>query len=277
MADLYGSHFEYAGKSSRDYGLIFAVVEGMRNTSVSGTISGITTFDKKNQRRFLVEDDYRENPLTYEVEIVAEDGRMLDVFTRREVEKWLFNRHNYRKLYLDIDDDCDGEMSEIIRGLQYRLYLNCRFINARRLELNGGVIGYAATIESDTGYWWQDPVTQTFQPYNFYEASVSVISVGVDTDIDEYIYPALSITMGRAGGDLVLVNNADDETRQSKFIGLPADSVIQVKGEINFVSGNYYEKFVIPNFPRLVDGTNNISIQGNVASISFTFQNRRML
>lgn len=277
MAEIYGSHFEYGGVSSRVYGLIFATVETNRTTSVSGQINGQTIFDERTKRQYLINDDYSASPLTLEVEFVTDDDRTLNHFERRDIERWLFNRHDYRKLYLDIDDDCYGETVQIMRGLQKRLYLNCRFVGARKLEYQGGIVGYIATLEADSGYWWQDAVTYPFEVDNEDESAVTVVSVTTDTDIDDYIYPIVSITVGDTGGEIKLINNTDDSTRFTTLTGLSANDVITINGEISYLTDSYYEKFVDPNFPRLLDGENNITIQGNVSAISFTFQNRRYL
>ncbi|MBP5463032.1 MAG: hypothetical protein J6Y20_13060 [Lachnospiraceae bacterium] len=161
MADIYGSHFEYAGVSSRGYGLIIANVETERFRNTSGTITGVSLFHRGTKKRYLIDDDYSEFPVSYEVEIITDDDGCISAGDRRQIEKWLFNKPSYRKFYLDLDDDCDGETSEIIGGERKRLFMNCRFINPVKLEYNGGIVGYRATLEADSGLWWQDSITKT--------------------------------------------------------------------------------------------------------------------
>lgn len=277
MADIYGSHFEYAGVSSRGYGLIIANVQTSRYTRVAGSIAGVSVFSKSAKKRHLIDDDYADFPLSYEVEIITDNEKGIELHERREVEKWLFNKHGYRKLYLDIADDAHGETYEIIDGLQKQLYMNCRFVNPERLEYNGGIIGYRATLEADSGMWWQDAVTKSFTVDNTSSSSTAIITVGVDTDLDDYTYPKVTITMGSSGGDIIIANNTDDSTRLTEFVGLSAYASVVLKGELNYVSGQYYEKFNKQNFPRLLDGENKFTITGNVAAISFEFSNRRVL
>lgn len=277
MADIYGSHFEYAGVSSRLYGLIIANVQTNRFTQMSGSIEGHTVFNRVSKKRHLIDDDYTNFPVSYEVDIVSDNERGIELNMRREIEKWLFNKHDYRKFYLDITDDCFGETYEIIDGLQKQLYMNCRFVNPERLEYNGGIIGYRVTLEADSGLWWQDAVTKTFAVNNATSSSTSTITVGVDTDLDDYTYPKVVITMGGSGGDVIIANTTDDSTRLTKFTGLSANAVVTLKGELNYVSGQNYTKFSARNFPRLLDGDNAFTIQGNVSSIAFEFNNRRML
>lgn len=275
MADIYGSHFEYGGVLSRQYGLIVATVNTERMIKLNGDISGSTVFSRVAQKRYLVGDDLSESPMSFEVEILTEDGRGIEQSERREIEKWLFNKHDYRKLYFDMEDDDFGDMQELVDGVRKRLYLNCRFVNPEKLEYNGGVVGYKATLEADSSMFWQDAITKTFTLDNSSASATTVITVDVDSDIDDYIYPKVTFTLGSAGGDVIIINNSDDSTRFTKFVGLSAYASIIMKGELNYISGDNYQKFATRNFVRLLDGANNLTVQGNVANIEFEFQNRR--
>lgn len=275
MADIYGSHFEYGGISSRRYGLLFANMDTGRNLQVSGTINGVTVNSRRLKKRYLIDDDYADFPISFEVEFFTMDGHGFEMHERREIEKWLFNKHEYRKLYIDLADDPHSEFCEIIDGEQKRLYLNCRFVNPVRIEQGGITIGYRAMIEADSGMWWQDAVTKSFT-LDPSDATRSV-TVCVDTDFDEYTYPKVTIQMGSSGGDVTIINTTDSETRLTKFIGLSSSASVILKGDINYVSGQNYSKFYKMNFPRLLDGDNVFTILGSVASIEFEFCNRRML
>ena len=46
MADIYGSHFEFAGVPSRQYSLIIAAVNTNRITQKAGSIESVTIFNK---------------------------------------------------------------------------------------------------------------------------------------------------------------------------------------------------------------------------------------
>ena len=112
MADIYGSHFEFAGVSSRELGLIIANVNTSRSVSLGGPKEGVTIFSRAANKQYLIDDDYSSSPV-------------------------LFNHRDYRRLYLDIDDDVYGETYEYIDGEKKRNYLNCRFINPERVDGNG--------------------------------------------------------------------------------------------------------------------------------------------
>ena len=276
MADIYGVHFDYADRSSYEFGLIFVNVTSERFTNLSGSLSGTTIFNKSNKKRYLVDDNYTDTPVSYDVDIITDDQHYLSLQECRRIEKWLFNKHNYRKLYLDSLDDCEGYMSEVIDGKEKRLYLNCRFINPSRIEGDAGVVGYHVTLEADSGYWWQDALSKSFDIANS-GSSYTTISVKTDTDIDDYIYPTVTITMNTTGGDAIIINSTDNQERLTKFESIPANTVLTIRGDINYVSGSYYQNFVNRNFPRLLDGKNTILVGGAVKTIKYEFNNRRFL
>ena len=274
---IYGSHFEYDGVSSRMYSLIMANVNTLRLSQLNGINTSITKYSKKSHKRILVDDDYSESPLTFDIEIVTDSGRCLELVEQRAIEKWLFTHRNYRKLYFDIADDYHGKTYEFIDGVRYRNYLNCRFVNVERLEYNSGVVGYKATLEADSNMYWQDPITKNYVVNNGASDVSTTVLVNVKTDFDEYIYPKVTIRIGSSGGDITVVNNLDDSNRHTKFVDLPPHAVITMKGELNYVSGQYYDKFSGRNFVRLLDGANNFMVLGDIDSIEFEYSARRLM
>lgn len=276
MAELSGVHFEYGGISSRLYGLITANADTKRNTQISGEIKGVTVYNKKNQRRYLVGDDYSDFPISFEIDIVKDDERCLEYHERREIEKWLFNRHNYQKFYIDLEDDDCGETSELVDGIQKRLYLNCRFVDPKRLEYFGGIIGYTATLEADSGMWWQDTIKKTFEFENTDASSENEIIINTDTDLDDYIYPTVAVYSGANESTVTITNLSDSEDRNTS-VHMYSGSTVTFDSEINYVSGGQYSAMTERNFPRLLDGENRIVVKGSVSKIVFQFQNRRAL
>ena len=274
--DLCG-HFEYGGISSRKYGLILVNALTERTHLMSGTINAQTVFNKTNKRKYIIGSDFSESPSSFDIEIISETDKPLEMRERREIEKWLFYTPKYQKLYLDIADDYLGETYELVNGEPKRLYLNCRFINPERLEYNGGIVGYKATVECDSGFWTQDAIVQPFIINNPSESDNTTIQVIVDTDLKDYVYPKVTIQIGDKGGDITIINNTDDSARLTKFIGLsPAVSLV-MKGETNYISGQNYHKFAFQNFIRLLDGANTITLFGNIDSIEFEYENKRFL
>lgn len=283
--NLYGCHFEYAGVSSRKYGLIFANVETSRLTSISGETESVTFFSKRNKRNYFLEESFEDSPLTFEAEVVSETDQTFDPRICREIEKWLFHRKDYSKLYVDAMDDWVSESTEVINGERKRLYLNCRFVNASKLEYLGGVIGYRFTVECDSNMAWQEPIEKTYTIDNSAGATVTTeLVVTVDTDIVDYVYPKVTITTASASASgeadsigITIINQTDDSARLTSFTGLPVNTQIVMNGSTNYIDSRYYPKFSGMNFIRLLDGDNKISVQGDVASIKFEWQNRRYL
>lgn len=275
MIDFYGCHFEFAGVSSADYGLIFATMDTSQLAQSAGEIEGSTVFNKLANKRYLIADDTSNSPLSFDVEIFSEDSYPFDKTTRRTIEKWLFNTRSYKSLYIDMEDDPEGDLYEEIDGEIKRNYLYCRFINPIKIEGNGGVIGYQATLEADSGLWWQDSVTKSFDSSSL--SGTTIITIPVDTDFDSYIYPKVTIFTGSDGGDLIITNHSDDSTRLTKFTELPANTTVIMNGEFNYINGTYYDNFVYMNFVRLLDGDNNLTVDGDVATMDIEYQNRRFL
>lgn len=273
--DIYGSHFEYGGISSKDYDLIIANINTERFRQLSGTIEENVIFSKSGKRKFWVSDDYTTSSVEFPVEIISEKEYAIRGDIRRIIEKWLFNRHSYCALFFDPADDPEGTTYEEVDGEIKRMFLNCRFINPEKIENENGVIGYKATLSADSPFLWQDSIKKTFELNNSSENTTSNIDVVIDTDIGGFTYPIVKISMGTSAGDISIINHTDSDSRITKFVELPTSAIVTMNGEINYISGQYYEKFYKQNFIRLLDGVNKLSITGNVKSIEFEWKNRR--
>lgn len=277
MVDIYGSHFEYGGVSSRQYDLVIANLNTSRMVRMCVHGEGVTLFNKASNKFTLVGEDNSDTQLVFDIEIVTSGGRCLERSECRTIEKWLFRCNGYKKLYFDMADDTFGAMYEYIDGVRYRNYLNCRFINPEKLEGNGGIIGYKATLEADSNMFWQDAITKQYIVKNDTADGRTDIFINIDTDASGYIYPKVNIVTGNSGGDILICNHTDDSTRLTKFVDVLKNATITMKGELNYVSGQYYEKLVHRNFIRLLGGENKLSIQGDVSTIEFEYSARRMM
>lgn len=407
MADFYGSHFEYAGKDSRDRHLMFARIDTGDFDMLSGDIEGVTVFNKKNKKRYLVDDDYTDSPISTEVEIVRDDDEAIPQEDRKAIEKWLFNRSAYQKLYFDKTDDCDhyynepvfesfleigipsggmdvhdagdendiytwsedidmftqavqtkighlynedfelyvdgfdepmqryknnvnmflpgvndivvytlncdpvpdtftpidpandfvrfiideddgyigiqssfdnsggsfdfGTMTDMVHAKRW--YMNCRFVNAHKIEGNGGVMGYSATLEADSGYMWMDEEV-SFNLTN--AANGESVVVSLDSAIDDYTYPLVTVKMNNSGGSFTIANESDSPSRFTQFENLGQAATVVFGGDENYVS-DYYDKFTGYKFVRLLDGDNTIAVHGNVNEIKFKYAHRKFM
>lgn len=270
---LDGFHFQFGDYNSREHNLIFAHSDTQSYDSIMGTTTSTTMFNRRDKVKYLITDNFENSPLSFEAEIITDDARPLTKQSRRVVEKTLFNKPNYMKLYVDIDDDFMGDTFEYVDGYLKRLFFKCRFVNPVKIEDGNGLpVGYKFTIECDSCMAWQDAIEQ-----EFVAVSGDVIKVQTDTDIGDYTYPDVIIQTGNEGGDITVVNVTDDTSRLTKFNGLPPNTTVTMKGNINYISGQHYEQFENQNFIRLLDGENQFTINGDISNIRFKWNNRRFI
>lgn len=272
---LDGCHFQYGDFNSREYGLIFAHCDTSSYDRLMGEVSASTSFNKRNRVQYILNDSFEDSPISFEAEVVADNFIAIPLQKRRTIEKMLFNKPDYRKLYVDIDDDIMADTYEYVNGYLKRLYFNCRFMNPSKIEDgNGLVVGYRFTIECDSCMAWQEA---TEREYDVSASTNSIITVDADTDIGGYTYPKVTIQVGSTGGTITITNNSDDYSRLTKFVNLSPSVSLVMRGDINYISGQNYEKFSNQNFIRLLDGDNNFGIIGDVESIKFEWNNRRFI
>ena len=273
--ELHG-HFKYGSKYSREFGIMLAHAETEHDPRISGAIETASMFSKRGKRNYFTRDNYSDSPISFDVEFIADCERCLSIREQRAIQKWLFYSPSYWPLYLDQFDDKDGENTEIVNGSEKQLYINCRFTHPEKIEGNGGIVGYKATLESDSPFAWQDSIIESVE-LNGGSGSNAVFNFEIDTDINDYTYPKVTIATGSSGGDITISNNTDDPARLTSFSGLSPNTQVIMTGELGYISGQNYEKFSNKNFIRLLDGVNAISVLGDVVSITFEWQNRRYL
>ena len=271
--NIYGCHFIYSGVNSNTYSLIIANVNtGIDNRS-AGSVDGEYIYRRSDKTFKLLGDSHRESQMVFDVDIITDDESVLSNETRRAVEKWLFNKQTFRKLYIDEHDDPLSETSEMVDGQKKRLYMMCRFINPIKIDTGCGVVGYSATIECDSGFLWQDEITYTYTAEG--QSSSGTFTISVDTDINDYTYPEVVITTAAGCEQFSIVNQTDNQNRATSFTDLTGQDVIRMNGARGFVDRNHYGYFTGLNFIRLLDGNNVFTYTGDIASISFTWNNRR--
>ena len=271
--DIYGKRFIYDGKQSYDYNLILAVTSSTTYLRTSGEEETQSFYDRKGRRNRYLGTNWDKSPATFPVELVHTYNIPYTNDQLREIEKWLFNQSKNKKFYIDARDDHDNATTEEINGEEKRLYINCRFTNPTKLMYNGGVVGFSCMMECDSGLAWQDAITQT----ESFSNTSNTVTVSVDSDVPDYIYPRIVLTMGNSGGDVTIVNQTDDIYRVTELDDIPANSVIVMNSAINYITEEYYESFPNHNFVRLLDGDNTLTVNGNLASMSITWSNMRYL
>lgn len=269
--DIYGKRFIYAGVSSYDYDMILAVMDSSTYMRVSGESKEQSFYGRKSRSNYYLGTNWDDSPASFSVELIHASNAPYTKNQVRALEKWLFNQSGNKKFYVDARDDYYNETTEEILGVDRRLYVNCRFTNPTKLMYNSGVIGFSCTMECDSGWVWQDAITQT----ETLSGSSNTVTVSVDSDVPDYIYPKIVLTAGSSGGDISIVNQTDDSYRITSIRDVPANSVIVMNSAINYITEEYYESFPDHNFVRFLSGDNTLTINGDVAEITITWSNMR--
>ena len=271
--NIYGCHFTYSGVDSNTYSLIIANVNTERDDRSAGDVAGEYIYRKSDKTFKLLGDNYSSSQMLIDVDIITEDESVLTMANRRAVEKWLFNKPTFRKLYIDEADDPFEESFETIDGTKKSFYLLCRFINPIKIDTGCGVIGYRATIECDSGLMWQDEITYTYTAGS--SATSGSFTVTVDTDINDYTYPDVTITTRSGCETFSIRNQTDDSDRATTFSGMSGTNSINMNGSLGYVDPDHYVYFSGLNFIRLLDGSNSFTYTGAIAYITFKWNNRR--
>lgn len=306
--ELYGSYFKYAGVSSRIYDLIFANVNTERFKSIIGETETLSVFNRKNKKNYYAGTSYLNSPVSFEAEIISNGVIPHDQL--REIERWLFYQHGYKKLYVDNLWFCPGFIN-ISDSEDTVEYINCRFVNPEKIECNG-IIGWKFTVECDAPMVWRDPEFRVFTNDEIvaakdtvliddkgesYEKEVEAnhIMLNIDTDLPDYVHPSVEIVLSDSSlsyNDIRIINHTDDSYRITGFSDVGYNATINMNGNLNMITGgndNYYELFTSPFFVRLVNGDNDIEVVVSSASssgasktttqaiesVKFTWQNMR--
>ena len=127
--NIYGCHFTYAGVDSNTYSLIIANVDTDRDDRSAGEVTGEYLYRKSDKTFRLLGDSHNSSQMVFDVDIITDDESVLLHANRRAVEKWLFNKQTFRKLYIDEADDPLNESFEMVNGTKKSFYLHCKIIN----------------------------------------------------------------------------------------------------------------------------------------------------
>lgn len=164
---------------------------------------------------------------------------------RSVIYKWLVNRNEYKKLQI-VQDDLNT------------IYFNTVFTEAKDIFHGNDMYGITVTAVCDSPYAYEEPVTYT-------AAELSSAVIYNDSDIDDYIYPVIKITMGSSGGDISVING-NESGRAFTFTGLSGGEVITVDNRLKTItssSGVRRLSAFNKKWFRIHPGDNEITIIGS--------------
>jgi len=174
------------------------------------------------------------------------------------IQRWLFGHLEYKKLQI-LQEDL--QMS----------YFNCFLNNPRTLRVGNKIHGYEFTVVCDAPWGWEFEKTLT-KSYTI-ELASETYDFRNKSDDNDYLYPSLVVTFNIFGGDLTLTNNSDN-SRAFTLTGFSPSEVVTIdndRGIISSDSGLLVMSKFNKNWFRLIRGTNNITLLGNVSSVDMTY------
>lgn len=288
MNIIFSKHFIYDGVSSKKYNLFFAHVNTKQLENICnesnyqyGYLRGIGSYSCHR--------DWNDSPLSVDLEIISETP--IPTITARKAAFWLFNRGIPAKLYGGVNDPWG---SETIDGKRYRTYVNCLFINPKKIMFSGKLYGWSCSCVLTTSMGWQDERSISLSVSASSETSPVTVNAYADSDYPDYIYPKILLTTQSItdfNSDIVITNTMDHEVSTmtlKKPTGgwtTPAGSTICIKSELPMT---YYQTASSPislskyvegqKYLTLAPGNNLISIKANgISNARVLWSNRRYL
>lgn len=249
--------FVYNGVNSKKYGLRIAHLDTSPIENVAGKPEYQKVFYNSKLSNVIVGQNWNDSPISTEIEFISDR-----VFSRkevREIEKWLFNKPKFCKLYIDKQEDEDIEkIKDNAYGELTQSYIECVFYEASVIEDGVGVRGFKATMELSSPFAFQDikynlltmsPIkdytkntSSTPKSYSYNGSTITSISktIRLDNDIDEPIYPIIEFELSGIGskssGDTyVSIVNNNDLCKTTKY-SFTTDSSFYVDNTIKSVA-----------------------------------------
>lgn len=267
---LFSKHFVYNNVPSLQFGLFFGHIDTERFKRLCGEFKYNTQYYNSQNKNVIYDIDKDDSALSFDVEIISETP--IVHLQARQIKKWLFNNSEYHKLYSDRTED---RTFEIVNGEEKRLYVECIFSNPEELRYADGLHGWKCTCQLSSGFAFQDKIERTYTDFS------SDITVKVDSDYDDYLYPVLVIDVNESSNptDVTIINKSDnnrimklqDVTMGTKIYADCADCIVTDDSNISL-----YEKLSERKFLRLVNGDNVLSISG-ASKLNISWQNLRWL
>ena len=139
-----GYCFNYAGKNSLDFKLVFCYVGKSPDSLVAGGEYELSTDTLPYLSEQLLYGKKYEKTLEFEVEIINPDGN-IEFENFRRIKNWLFGQDGWKKLKINAN--------------KYRDYfLRCLFIPKENIIDASGFRGVRCTLVNNSPYWYANPV-----------------------------------------------------------------------------------------------------------------------
>lgn len=195
---------------------------------------------------------YYESPLEFDFTVGSFSP--IDGATRHAISAWLLGRSNYLPLRIVQDDIVDITFN-VIFTISPRLYV--------------GNLNYALSLHARCDRPWGLYYPPTFvRTYTINPVSDTANYYNMST-YGGYNKPITTFTMNSAGGTCTIVNQTDNN-RTFTFTGLSPYETMTVdndKGTIVSSASALRMTNFNKNFFRLIQGSNDLTISGNISSL----------
>lgn len=254
-----GSVFLFDGRSSEYFGLRIGYIDTNAINKMMGSFS-LDIKEKKLYRRNVPFFFGAEGNPHLEFDISAFTEEELTAQDFEQVQNWLFGRKSYKQF-------------QVVQEDMEHVYFNVIFNSPELVKVGGQIRGFNCRVICDGPYAYRN-VAAVNRTYTGDPTNTNEVFYNPSQDGSAYLYPTSVITMtATSNGDLSIVN-ASDDNREFEFTDLSANEVLTVNNSLGIITSSTglrrLSKFN-KKWLRLVPGANNLTITGNVASISHTF------
>lgn len=269
---LFAGYYIYDGINSSRHHLLFANLDTDRLSQICNKLTYNTEFYKGLNRYELHGRQWDDSPLSFDVEIISEYP--IDDFSAQNIKRWMFNAPTYRKLYEDYG--AKKSLDEIVQGQIRRTYVECVFYNPIEIRKSGNLFGWKCTCMLAEPMAKQDEIEDTYTDLS------DEITLNVNSDYNGYIYPYLEVKAGHTSVSTdILIKNVTDNNRSMQIKGVTANATLYIDcavGSIIDSSGNsYYDKLTDQKFLRLLQGKNEVQVEGDIDSLKFVWNNLKYI
>ena len=215
--------FEYNGYSTNTILEDRLVLASFSDTSESigherSSIAGETTITRQIQNEYGTT---YSNP-TYEYTLIKENGDPFEEWEQVRVERWLSSpKYSGRLRLLDCHE-----------GIINTIYFG-KFIKTSWLSTAGGYAGVTVTFEAATPYPFREEVVK----FEHSSGEAGIVKVPCNSDeLEEYIYPTLTIYAPNGTSTVTVKNDTDDG--HSFTLKAPDKTLITIDCEHCILSGD---------------------------------------
>lgn len=148
MFDIYGCYFMYGDFNSEEFDLVFGNMDTSRIMALEASKNINNVRSRKHNVYYANRVSYTDEPISFEAEIFTKDITPIMVDDLPIIERALFNRNSYTKLY------------QIMLHERDSVYINCILTNPEKIENMSGVVGYKFVVNMDSVMAWEETNTQ---------------------------------------------------------------------------------------------------------------------